>query len=68
MEKQLLDFIKYHKLSIDDFYDAKGLPVGHVKTQMKNSDKLFAYNTTTCNNAGHNVRSRNGGCIICDTS
>jgi hypothetical protein len=35
---------------------------------MKAKEKLFAYNTTPCSNAGHKLRDRQGHCIVCDTA
>jgi len=33
---------------------------------MKESGKIFAYNTTPCVKFGHTIRERSGHCIICD--
>ena len=60
--------INRHGLSPDDFYDAKGSPVSHVKAKMKNVGAQWAYNSTPCNIGGHTTRSRSGHCIVCRPS
>jgi len=67
MEKELLDFIEYHKIDLKDLFNAKGLSVSCVKDEMKQKDFLFAFNTTPCQ-FGHTIRDRNSHCIVCDTS
>ena len=66
MENYVLQFIEKHKLNKDDFFDAKGSPVNH--DLMKSIDKLFAYNTTPCQTAGHIIRDRHSHCVVCNTA
>lgn len=68
MDKVLKEFIEYHKLDIEDFFDAKGLPVNLCYSEMKERDKLFAYNTTPCKNFRHTVKDRHSHCIMCHTA
>lgn len=68
MEKSLLDFLDYHKINLDDLYDAKGQTVNQIKNEMKNEDKLFAINTTPCQKGGHTIRDRYSHCIVCETA
>ena len=68
MEKYVLEFIEKLKLNKDDFFDAKGLSINYVYDEMKRLDKLFAYNTTPCQNAGHIIRDRHNHCIVCNTA
>jgi len=67
MDNELLKFIKLHNLDTDDFYNARGKPVLSCYNEMKSQEKLFAYNTTPCSNAGHTIRDRQGHCIVCST-
>jgi len=68
MNKELEDFISFHKLDIKDFFNANGRPVSSCYNEMKSKDKLFAYNTTSCSNYGHTIRDRHGHCIVCNTA
>tara|TARA_A100000171_G_scaffold46743_1_gene51912 strand:+ start:470 stop:1084 length:615 start_codon:yes stop_codon:yes gene_type:complete len=68
MDQELIDFIEYHKLDSDDFYNANGRPVASCYSEMKSKEKLFAYNTTPCSNSGHTLRDRQGHCIVCNTA
>lgn len=63
------EFIAKHKLNPDYFFDAGGNQLfQELKNQMKANDKLFAFNTAPCTNGGHTLKSRQGHCIVCDTS
>lgn len=66
MNSEVLDLIERHDLEKSDFYNANGSPVSHIKGNMKRNSKLWAYNTTPCQNQGHTTRSRSGHCILCD--
>ena len=68
MDKNLQEFLNYHKIDLDELYDAKGQPVNHIKDEMKREDKLFAFNTTPCQKAGHTIRDRYSHCIVCETA
>ena len=68
MNKEIRDFIEYHDLSEDDFFDAKGHSVKRYYREMKGNDILFAYNTNPCLKSGHTVRDRNGNCIMSNTA
>ena len=67
MDKDLQDFLKHHKIDINDIIDAKGQSVSVIKDEMIRNNLLFAYNTTPCGNAGHTIRDRNSHCIVCNT-
>lgn len=61
-------FIERHNLSPDWMHNALGSPMTQeLKAEMKELEKLFAYNAAPCN-AGHTLKSRKGHCIVCDTS
>ena len=68
MDKNLQEFLNYHKIDLDELYDAKGQPVNNIKDEMKREDKLFAFNTTPCQKAGHTIRDRYSHCIVCETA
>lgn len=68
MNQELLSFIEYHNLDIEDFYDASGRSAVSCYAEMKSQNKLFAFNTTACNASGHTVRDRQGHCIVCNTA
>lgn len=68
MEKDLLEFIEYHKIDKNDIIDANGQRISDIKDEMKKNDILFAYNTTACGNAGHTIRDRHSHCIVCNTA
>lgn len=65
MNAEVIMLINRHGLSRNDFFDAKGSPVSHVKATMKKTGAQWAYNSTPCNNGGHTTRSRSGHCIVC---
>lgn len=68
MKQDVLEFITKHNLNLDDFVDAKGLPVGQIRDEMKRLDKLFAYNTSACESGNHRIRDRHAHCIVCNTA
>ncbi len=66
MNPEVKMLIERHGLSIEEFFDAKGSPVNHVKANMKKAGFQWAYNSTACNNGGHTTRDRSGHCIVCN--
>ena len=67
MNKELLEFIEYHKIDKNDIIDANGQSISDIKDEMKRNDILFAYNTTPCSKAGHTIRDRQSHCIVYNT-
>ncbi len=67
MDKEIEDFIKYHKLEEHELYDAKNQYIKVVISEMKAQNRYFAYNTNTCMR-GHHFRDIKGDCIMCRTS
>ena len=56
MNKDVLEFIAEYKLNPQHFFDAKGQTLtSDVKDQMRKEEKIFAFNTSACNN-GHNIK------------
>ena len=66
MNKDVLEFIAEYKLNPQHFFDANGQTLtSDVRDQMRNEEKIFAFNTSACNK-GHNIKSRSGHCIVCE--
>lgn len=65
-----LEFINDKKLDLNHFFDAKGNKLTEaLKNEMREQNKIFAFNTAPCTkNNEHTLKSRNGHCIICNTS
>ncbi|MFS4469959.1 GIY-YIG nuclease family protein [Chryseobacterium sp. T20] len=67
MNQKTKDFFEKHKILEREIIDAKGQTMYQLKDFMKSQNKLFAYNTTACNQ-GHTIKDRNGHCIVCKTA
>ena len=67
MNDEIKKFLEYHKIDDRDIIDANGKTINDIKSIMKQNDKLFAYNTTPCQN-GHTIRDRHSHCIVCNTA
>jgi hypothetical protein len=60
-------FLLRHKISLSQVFDATGMSTQQYKGAMKRQEKLFAFGTARCLR-GHELRSRAGNCIQCDTA
>jgi len=65
LTQEQLDFLKKHKISSEQIFDAKGMSNSEYKPLMKKLGKIVAYNVTPCKKAGHMLRTRSGHCIQC---
>jgi len=61
------EFLKRHKLSLSDFYNAQGEPLRVYRPIMQDLNLHFAYNTNECEECGNTLRERQGKCIVCKT-
>jgi len=61
-------FLKKHNIPFDLLHNSKDQRAKDYKLLMKESGKLFAYNTFPCKSFGHKLRSRSGHCIQCNTA
>lgn len=68
MNIELNNFIEYHKIDTEDLFDAKGASISEIRDEMKQLNKLFAYNAKPCGQAGHTIRDRHNHCIVCNTA
>lgn len=62
------NFIVQQGLPDELLMDAKGQSVKQIVETMKSNGKVFAYNTTPCDQFGHTIRTRAGHCVMCDTA
>lgn len=63
-----ISFLRQQEISINSIFNARGMSFPEWREIMKNEDRLFAYNTSACKNAGHKLRDRSNHCIQCRTS
>lgn len=63
-----LSFLKTQKISRRDVFDATGLRPKEYQAKMEASGQYFAYGVTPCNAGKHELRSKAGHCIQCDTA
>lgn len=65
LTREELAFLKKHKISLDQVFDAYGLSKLEYRKIMKEEGKIVAYNVTPCKKYSHTLRSRSGHCIQC---
>lgn len=57
-------FLVTHKISPNSVFDATGLSVDAMRSQMKAEEKFFAFGVAPCEQ-GHTLRDRTSHCIQC---
>jgi hypothetical protein len=62
------NFITQQGLPDELLIDAKGQSIKQIEETMKSLGKVFAYNSTPCDQFGHTIRTRAGHCVRCDTA
>ena len=60
-----LEFIKKHKITPDELFDATGLTRTQYGTIMGQQGKILAFGVTPCDKFGHTLRTRKGHCVQC---
>ena len=67
LDKEQIDFLKKHKISDTELFDASGLTRQEYQLRMQAESKIIAFGVERCAN-GHSLRTRAGHCIQCDTA
>jgi hypothetical protein len=67
LDKDQIEFLKKHKISEVELFDASGLTRQEYQIRMQQQSKIIAYGVDPCEN-GHALRTRAGHCIQCDTA
>lgn len=62
-----LQFLRHHKISESETFDATGYRTSDYKRVMSEMNKLIAYGVSKCIN-GHSLRTRSGKCVQCRPS
>jgi hypothetical protein len=62
------EFLQKHKISIGSVFDATGLGKKDYRVIMKSLNKTIAIGVTPCRRYGHQLRSRSGHCVQCNTA
>lgn len=57
-------FLEHHGISLDEVFDAQGMPPRHYRPLMLDGGYRVAVGVTTCIH-GHSMRTRTGGCVQC---
>ena len=68
LSKSELDFLKQHKLELNDFLDANSSTLSNWKELGKRAGKRFAIRDSCTKNLGHLFVTSSGHCIQCDVS
>jgi hypothetical protein len=68
LTKEQLDFLAKHNVSLKYVFDATGLSKTEYRPIMKELNKYIAFNVTPCNKSGHELRTRSGHCVQCNTA
>lgn len=68
LSKAQKQFIDLQKISYSNVFDASGLKRAKYMAAMKDSDYVVAVNVTPCEKYGHQIRSRYGKCVQCNTA
>ncbi len=58
-------FLRWHGLSVDDVFDARGMSGDVWKQLIREEGKTIALGTA-CGRGGHRLRTRAGHCVQCD--
>ena len=61
-------FLEKHNVSPEKVFDAKNLSKQEYRCIMKQQGKIVAFHVTPCKKAGHQLRTRSGHCIMCDST
>jgi hypothetical protein len=61
-----LDFLEHHGLPRSTLVDASGMTAAARKEYMRAVGASFAYGTSPCKAAGHQIRTRAGHCVQCN--
>jgi hypothetical protein len=68
LTQEQIDFLEAVGVSLDQTFNATGLPKRIYSEIMKRDDLTVAYGVTACLNGGHKLRTRSGHCIQCNTA
>lgn len=68
LSQDQIAFLQYHRIPASLVFDASGMRASRYKARMKEEGKAFAFGVTPCGAAGHELRTRAGHCVQCDTS
>lgn len=68
LTKQQTEFIQALGLSTRVAFDATGLKRTEWQQQMRELNKLLAFGVTPCAAQGHELRTRSGHCVQCNTA
>lgn len=67
LTRDQIDFLKKHKLSDADLFDASGLSRQQYQSLMEKEGKIVAFGVDPCEK-GHTLRTRAGHCVQCNTA
>jgi hypothetical protein len=67
LDREQIEFLKKHKISDAELFDASGLKRQQYQVIMEQENKKFAFGVDPCSN-GHALRTRAGHCIQCNTA
>lgn len=68
LNQEQINFLIQHKVPSEKVFDAKNMSKQDYRSKMKRLGKIVAFNVTPCKKSGHQLRSRSGHCIMCNTS
>lgn len=68
LTKQEINFLMEMEVPLEKTFDASGYSTAYYKSVMRRQDLWVAYGVTPCSAFGHQLRTRAGHCLQCNTS
>jgi hypothetical protein len=62
------EFLTFHDVKPEQTFNAEGMSKSEYRPLMKRDGQIVAFNTTPCNAAGHQLRTRSGHCVMCNSA
>lgn len=68
LTKQEINFLREMEVPLEKTFDATGYSTAYYKSVMRRLDLWVAYGVTPCSAYGHQLRTRAGHCLQCNTA